>query len=317
MNYIDVLLWLVILLAIWSGWQKGFIVGAIDLASWISSVFIAFFTYKPIASFVDSHIKAMGVWTAPIAFILILIVSRIILATLLYRLFPHGREVHQHTANRILGLLPGFISGVINAAIIAALLLAFPVSPGISATTRNSGTANILAGKIEWLDDQLAPVLDRAVKKSINNLVVHPESDKTVHLNFTVKNATPREDLEAKMIELVNKERVAQGLQPLKADPALVMVGREHSRDMFEQGYFSHYSLEGKTVSDRLRGAGIRFLIAGENLALAQTLTIAHNGLMESPGLRANILQPRYGRVGIGILDGGVYGLMITQVFKN
>ena len=317
MNYIDVLLWLVILLAIWSGWQKGFIIGSIDLASWIGSVIIAFLAYKPVASFIDSNIKAMGVWTAPIAFIVLLIVSRILLASLLYRLFPSRRDIHQHTVNRVLGLLPGFISGVINAAIIAALLLAFPISNGISATTRNSGTANILAGKIEWLDDKLAPVFDGAVKKSINNLVVHPESDKTVHLNFKVANATPREDLEAKMIAMVNEERAKQGLQPLKADPALVEVGRIHSKDMFARGYFSHYSLEGKTVSDRLRGAGIRFLVAGENLALAQTLTIAHNGLMESPGHRANILQPRYGRIGIGILDGGIYGLMITQVFKN
>ncbi|HYH14374.1 MAG TPA: CAP domain-containing protein, partial [Flavisolibacter sp.] len=162
-----------------------------------------------------------------------------------------------------------------------------------------------------------APVFDPVVKKSINNLVVHPESDKTVHLNFKVKNAKTREDLEAKMIDLVNQERIKQGLNTLKADPSLVLVGREHSKDMFARGYFSHYSLEGKTVSDRLRNANIRFLVAGENLALAQTLTIAHNGLMESPGHRANILQPKYGRVGIGILDGGIYGLMITQVFRN
>ena len=317
MNYIDVLLWLVILLAIWGGWQKGFILGSIDLASWIGSVCVAFLAYQPVASFIASHIKAMGVWTAPIAFIFILIVTRILLASLLFRLFPSRRDVHQHTTNRVLGLLPGLISGIINAAIIAALLLAFPISNDISATTRNSGTANILAGKIEWLDDKLAPVFDGAVKKSINNLVVHPESDQTVHLNFKVSNATLREDLEVKMIELVNEERAKQGLPPLKADPELVQVGRAHSKDMFERGYFSHYSLEGKTVSDRLRGAGVRFLVAGENLALAQTLTIAHNGLMQSPGHRANILQPRYGRVGIGVLDGGIYGLMITQVFKN
>jgi uncharacterized protein YkwD len=317
MNYIDVLLWLIIVLAIWSGWQKGFIVGTIDLVSWVGSIIVAFLSYQSVASFIDTHIKAMGVWTAPIAFIFLMIFSRILLAAFLSRLFPSRIDVHQHSANRLLGLLPGLISGLINAAIIAALLLAFPISNGISATTRNSGTANMLAGKVEWLDDKLAPVFDGAVKKSINNLVVHPESDKTVHLKFTVKNAKSREDLELKMVDLVNQERVKQGLQPLKLDQKLVQVGRAHSNDMFTRGYFSHYSLEGKTVSDRLRASGVRYLVAGENLALAQTLTIAHNGLMESPGHRANILQPRYGKIGIGILDGGIYGLMVTQVFKN
>ncbi|ANE49790.1 CvpA family protein [Flavisolibacter tropicus] len=317
MNYIDVLLWLVILLAIWSGWSKGFIMGSIDLGTWIGSVFIAFIGYQYVASILVSSLKAADVWSAPVAFIFLLVLSKILMSSLLYWIFPNSRDVHQHTVNRALGLLPGFLTGLINAAIIAALLLAFPISNNITATTRKSSTANILAGKIEWLDEKLAPVFDGAVKKSINNLVVHPGSDETVHLNFTVNNATPRQDLEVKMVELVNAERGKKGLSPLVLDPTLVQVGRSHSQDMFSRGYFSHYSLEGKTVSDRLKAAGVRFLVAGENLALAQTLTIAHNGLMESPGHRANILQPRYGRIGIGILDGGIYGLMITQVFKN
>lgn len=51
--------------------------------------------------------------------------------------------------------------------------------------------------------------------------------------------------------------------------------------------------------------------------ALAPTLSQAHTGLMNSPGHRANILNNGFGRVGIGILDAGIYGLMITQNFRN
>jgi uncharacterized protein YkwD len=39
--------------------------------------------------------------------------------------------------------------------------------------------------------------------------------------------------------------------------------------------------------------------------------------LMNSPGHRANILQSNFGRLGIGVLDGGKRGLMITQNFRN
>ena len=53
------------------------------------------------------------------------------------------------------------------------------------------------------------------------------------------------------------------------------------------------------------------------DLAHAATLSIAHSGLMNSPGHRANILRPEFGRVGIGIMDGGEYGLMITQNFRD
>jgi uncharacterized protein YkwD len=66
-----------------------------------------------------------------------------------------------------------------------------------------------------------------------------------------------------------------------------------------------------------MRTAGIHFITAGENLALGQTLSICHRGLMNSPGHRANILRPTFGRVGIGVLDGGMYGLMISQEFRN
>ncbi|HYC29684.1 MAG TPA: CAP domain-containing protein, partial [Chitinophagaceae bacterium] len=138
-----------------------------------------------------------------------------------------------------------------------------------------------------------------------------------VNLPFKVANPRVREDLEAKMLELVNEERAKQGLKPLVADPELTVVARAHSKDMFARGYFSHITPEGKTPSDRIREAHVRFLVAGENLALGQTLAICHQGLMNSPGHRANILQPSYGRLGIGILDGGIYGLMITQNFRN
>jgi uncharacterized protein YkwD len=38
---------------------------------------------------------------------------------------------------------------------------------------------------------------------------------------------------------------------------------------------------------------------------------------MNSPGHRANILRQQFGRVGIGIMDGGMRGLMVSQEFRN
>jgi uncharacterized protein YkwD len=119
------------------------------------------------------------------------------------------------------------------------------------------------------------------------------------------------------MLELVNQERVAAGLKPLAPDPELTEVARRHSADMFARGYFAHDTPEGRDPFDRMRGANVRFVTAGENLALAPTVQVAHRGLMNSPGHRANILYPQFGRVGIGIMDGGIRGLMISQEFRN
>jgi uncharacterized protein YkwD len=66
-----------------------------------------------------------------------------------------------------------------------------------------------------------------------------------------------------------------------------------------------------------MREANVRFVTAGGNLALAPTVQIAHTGLMNSPGHRANILRKDFGRVGIGIMDGGIRGLMVSQEFRN
>ncbi len=100
-------------------------------------------------------------------------------------------------------------------------------------------------------------------------------------------------------------------------DPELTEVARRHSADMFARGYFAHDTPEGITPFDRMRAGGVRFLTAGENLALAPTIDVAHTGLMNSPGHRANILRREFGRVGIGVMDGGMRGLMVSQEFRN
>ena len=163
----------------------------------------------------------------------------------------------------------------------------------------------------------LAPVFEDAAQRTLNKLTVAPGSEEFIELPYRISNAQPRPDLEAEMLELLNEERIANGLKPLVADTALREVARQHSDDMFRRGYFSHLSPEGDTPFNRIREANITFLTAGENLALAPTLTIAHEGLMNSPGHRANILQKRFGRVGIGVLQGGPGKLMITQNFRN
>ena len=119
------------------------------------------------------------------------------------------------------------------------------------------------------------------------------------------------------MLELLNRERMANGLQPLVMDDAIRQVARANSVNMFQQGYFAHVDPNGVSPFDRLRNGGISFRTAGENLALAPTVDVAHDGLMNSPGHRANILNPSFHRVGIGVADGGMHGKMFTQNFAD
>jgi len=89
------------------------------------------------------------------------------------------------------------------------------------------------------------------------------------------------------------------GAKPLRVDSTIVPVARAHSRDMWERSYFSHTNPDGETSADRMARGGVKFLVAGENLALAPTVETAHEGLMNSPGHRRNILDPQFSRIGI------------------
>jgi uncharacterized protein YkwD len=318
MNYVDVLLLIVIALAVWAGWRKGFILGTVNLVVWIGSLLAGFLLYQQLGGFLKNNFPSLGVWALPLGFLAIIILFRILLS-LLFNSFLHRTtaETHSHGVNRFFGLIPGVINGLIYATILVAVLLSIPLMNQLSDQAKKSKLVNSLAVNVGWIDDKLSPIFDDAIKQTLTSRTVEPESDESVKLNFKVSDAVPRPDLEAKMLVLVNEERTKRGLKPLVADTQLVPVARAHSRDMFTRGYFSHYTPEGKDPFDRMKEGGIKYYSAGENLALGQTLKICHEGLMNSPGHRANILNPTYGRLGLGILDGGAYGLMISQEFRN
>jgi len=317
MNWVDLALVFVLLLAVWSGWRRGFILGSIDLLTWLGSIVLGFVFY-PYAAKGLEKILTLGAWLLPVAFILTTIIARILIGVITKRLLHIiPGNTHHDTINRFFGMVPGVVNGLIYATIIAALLLALPLKNSITAETRDSRIANELSMQADWANKKLAPVFDEAVRQTMNSLTVNPRSHESVELHFTYDKPVVRPNLETKMLTLINKERAKEGLALLKADPEQTVVGRAHSKDMFTRGYFAHVNPDGKNPFDRMKEANVKFHSAGENLALAQTLEIAHKNLMNSPGHRANIMNPAFGRVGIGILDGGFYGLMISQEFRN
>jgi hypothetical protein len=83
---------------------------------------------------------------------------------------------------------------------------------------------------------------------------------------------------------------------------------------MVEHNFFGHVSPNSGTPTDRVRRSGALVSAAGENIAEAPTPEIAHEGLMSSPGHRANMLRPDYTHVGIGARK-GADGIVVTLVF--
>ncbi len=121
--------------------------------------------------------------------------------------------------------------------------------------------------------------------------------------------------MENELVRLVNEKRREKGLNSVEVDLNLVEVARKKARDMIENNYFDHNSPIYGTPFDMIREEGINYSLAGENLAGAETVEKAFSSLMDSPEHRDNILKSRYDRIGIAVLKGGPYGLMVVQLF--
>ena len=186
MNYVDLILLLVVALAVWAGWRKGFILGTVNLLIWIGSLFIGFVFYTDVSGLFQRWFPSLGVWNTPLAFIATIVVARVLLSLVFTTVLKRTPDkVHTHGANRFMGIFPGAVNGFIYATIIAAVLLTMPLRNGLSTTTKESAIANRLAVNIGWLDEKFSPIFGEAVQKSLTRVNVQPESHETVNLNFS------------------------------------------------------------------------------------------------------------------------------------
>ncbi|HOJ77915.1 MAG TPA: CAP domain-containing protein [Bacillota bacterium] len=147
-----------------------------------------------------------------------------------------------------------------------------------------------------------------------------PSTPTTNPTNPTNPTPTPQPSTgisaeESKMVNLVNQARISQGIKPLTVNSQLVNLARKKSQDMVAKNYFSHNSPTYGSPFDMIKNAGITYRTAGENLAGAATTESAHQNLMNSSGHRANILNPSFTEIGIGIASGSIYGNIYTQLF--
>jgi uncharacterized protein YkwD len=122
------------------------------------------------------------------------------------------------------------------------------------------------------------------------------------------------EQAELRMLVLLNEARKAAGVAPVVADPELRQVAAGHTEDMADHHFFGHVSPTTGTPEDRAKRSGVLVSIFGENIAFADTPEAAHEGLMGSPGHRANMLRADFTHVGIASTNSET-GLIVTMAF--
>ncbi len=142
--------------------------------------------------------------------------------------------------------------------------------------------------------------------------------------------AAQQEQEEQDLVAAINIERTQRGLEPLASDPLLCVTARAHCREMCSLDYFEHRSpTPGLETPLNRYLAGRRAwgedppsaALVGENIFYASVsdseynVAYAHQRLMASPGHRANILEPRFTRVGVGLHRDVQGRFWVTEMF--
>ncbi len=318
-SVIDAALVLLIAAAVWGGYRSGFIATTYGLATWIVS-FAAAVLFQPQAAELVEKFGLSPALARPVGFIVVLVLVEALFSIAGFlALTPIVRAVHRvraiERADRILGILPAAARALFVLAIVLAALVVSPVSSDVKATIESSRIARALIDQISALQPTLAR-LSGQLGETVPLFVTRLGEDQREPLDLPNDLAlSPDSVAERQMLDLLNEERTSAGLRALVWDDRLLPVARQHSEEMFRLKYFAHLSQATGTPFDRIKSAGITYSRAGENLAYAQSVAVAHRGLMQSPGHRENILRPEFTHIAIGVISAGAYGRMFTQVF--
>lgn len=322
-NWIDWLIFIVIVLYMFEGYAVGFISGFFDIAGFLFSFSAGLKFYKAFAAFFTQVTRLPLPVANIIGFTVVTLIAGIIAFFIENSFKKKTKELVlfdkpiYYKINNFLGIIPGFFSGCILIAFVLIIIISLPFTGVIKQSIGNAKAGNFFVGKAQGFERDLSSLFGGKDNNLLTFFTVEPTDNATVKLDFVYSEGTVDQAAEEKMLSILNSERVKQDLTPLVMDDNLRSVARMHSKDMLERGYFSHYTPDGKSPFDRMNEVGITYNFAGENLAFSANVDLAMQGLMQSPGHRANILSPNFRKVGIGVIDAGIYGQMFSQEFTD
>lgn len=120
---------------------------------------------------------------------------------------------------------------------------------------------------------------------------------------------------EDEVVRLLNVFRAGRNLPRLRSDERLRSAARAHSKDMARRDFCAHENPDGSTPAARMQAAGYP-APGAENVARGQeTPRAVMDAWIASPGHHANLVNPRFTRIGVGVSFTGAHGPCWTQNF--
>lgn len=194
------------------------------------------------------------------------------------------------------------------------------VSYDVIATVRKNEYIRVFAGIGDWYIVQIEGDFVGAVSKKYvrpiyaganNSGSTSKSSNSSNGISTTV---TLSQD-EQEVFDLINQQRVNNGLASLKINEEVQRVAKIKAQDMVANNYFSHNSPTYGSPFDMLKSFKISYKTVGENIAGNSSNQSAVTAWMNSPGHKANILNSSYSYTGIGVVNSPTYGKVYVQMF--
>ena len=124
-------------------------------------------------------------------------------------------------------------------------------------------------------------------------------------------NTTSLKRIDRATLCLLNQQRRAHGLRPLRQNHDLSLASLRHARNMAVHDYFAHGDFVGRIRAAHYLKRTHGWML-GENIAWGSweyaTPASIVDGWMHSPPHRANILNGRFREIGIGVTRGAPAG---------
>ncbi len=147
---------------------------------------------------------------------------------------------------------------------------------------------------------------------------VHPPASIEIRPVAVSSEPETETSVEDALLSQINATRASFGLPALVRDTRVDAIARGHSEDMRDHSFIAHISPTTGSPSDRIARSGLHTSLGAENIGRAYTAAEIHEGLLDSPGHRANILLRDATHLGIGvvsIVDAGRVAYIATEVF--
>lgn len=149
----------------------------------------------------------------------------------------------------------------------------------------------------------------RMVMQSDGNLVLYRADNRPVWNSFAAGAGSTADAYGRRVLELVNQERARAGLRPVRQSSCGDRVASAWSAQMARTGSFAHQNLG--PVLDTCNANRV-----GENIGAGSVSAEEMSTLwMNSPGHRANILNPAYTHLGVGAVQNSSGRWYATQTF--